>query len=376
MFGNSCSLFIVCDTILNMLKERIKVLYVVESFSTGVYSIIRDIVCNLDSAAFHIHIIHSLRPDSPKDYQEQLQQDNISLEYIAMDSLKTYRKAVGRIRSRIQKLSPDVVHLHSSKGGFLGSLAAKGHPNIFYSPHGFSFLRTDVGFFRRKVFFFLEKLIRKYSGGSIIAVSKGEYCEAERITNSVLLIENFVDISTLPDNTPAELPMVITNGRITYQKNPQLFNAVAMCLPDIRFVWVGDGPLRHCLTSENIEVTGYLSRKDALLFLSQGWVYLQTSKWEGMPVSVLEAMGIGMPSVVTNCIGNRDLIINKKNGYVHDEDDTHGFAGSIIKLIRETKLRKDFGDMAKSNVKKNHSIDIAVKKYSEIYAATLKEEVQ
>ena len=58
---------------------------------------------------------------------------------------------------------------------------------------------------------------------------------------------------------------VFTLGRICYQKNPMLFNDIARALPEIHFLWIGDGEMREELTSPNIEITGWLDRKNAPL---------------------------------------------------------------------------------------------------------------
>ena len=56
----------------------------------------------------------------------------------------------------------------------------------------------------------------------------------------------------------AEHPFTVyTLGRICYQKNPTLFNEIAEALPDVKFIWIGDGELREQLTSKNIEITGW-----------------------------------------------------------------------------------------------------------------------
>ena len=59
---------------------------------------------------------------------------------------------------------------------------------------------------------------------------------------------------------------VYTLGRICYQKNPTLFNEIAESLPDVKFVWIGDGELRDQLTSENIEITGWADRSTAIRY--------------------------------------------------------------------------------------------------------------
>ena len=167
--------------------KTVKVMFVVESFSTGVYAIVRDIACNLDRDRFDIHILHSLRDDSPATIEQDYNQNNITLSYIPMGSLKTYPSAVKAIRKHIRSFEPDVIHLHSSKAGVLGRLAAgrKGTQPLFYSPHGFSFLREDVGTMKRRAFLTIEKVVQWWHPAHIIAVSEGEAVHARHITDQL-----------------------------------------------------------------------------------------------------------------------------------------------------------------------------------------------
>ena len=57
---------------------------------------------------------------------------------------------------------------------------------------------------------------------------------------------------------------ICTVGRIGFQKNPKLFNEIAQEFPDLQFTWIGDGELRNELTSKNINITGWLERKEVL----------------------------------------------------------------------------------------------------------------
>jgi len=357
-----------------MNKERpMRILHIVESFSTGVYAVVRDLSCGLDPDSFTMHIIYSLRSDSPQNIEEDFPGAHITLEYIPMGSWQSYIPAMRKIRRSAAKFSPDVVHCHSSKAGFLGRLALKkilkknSRGNMFYSPHGFSFLRTDVGRFKRGVFLFLEMAVYRYTGGTIISVSPGEQTAAQRITDRVVLIPNFIEFASLPFGQESDVPIVITSGRISPQKNPVLFQAVAERLPDLQFRWVGDGPLRNTLTAENIEVTGFVERQEVLEDLGKAWVYLQTSLWEGMPISLLEAMGMAKPVVVTDCIGNRDLVQNGKTGFLHSPEDVEGITTSIQSLIDKNELRKYVGTNARAYVREHNDIESAVKQYARLY---------
>lgn len=84
----------------------------------------------------------------------------------------------------------------------------------------------------------------------------------------------------------------------------------------MKFVWIGDGELRGELTSKNIEITGWADRTTAIKYAVNADVFLLPSRWEGLPISLLESMYMKKVCVVSNVIGNRDVIHNGENGFV------------------------------------------------------------
>ncbi|MBK6979684.1 MAG: glycosyltransferase [Cytophagaceae bacterium] len=79
---------------------------------------------------------------------------------------------------------------------------------------------------------------------------------------------------------------ILTSGRISSQKNPSLFNAIALSFkdyPQVSFVWVGEGELSHCLTANNITITGWVSKEETNKYYSVADIYLSTALWEGLP---------------------------------------------------------------------------------------------
>lgn len=95
-----------------------------------------------------------------------------------------------------------------------------------------------------------------------------------------------------------------------------MFNSIAKSLPDVKFIWIGDGELRDELTSNNIEITGWVDRVQAIKYAVNADVFLLPSRWEGLPISLLESMYMKKICVVSNVIGNRDVIQNGENGFV------------------------------------------------------------
>lgn len=348
---------------------KTKILYVVESFSTGVYAIVRDVACNLDKNKFEVLIIHSLRDDSPKTIDKDFKQPNITLKYVPMGTKKDYLSSIKIIKNITKEYKPDAIHLHSSKAGFLGRLAIKGQcKNVLYSPHGFSFLRTDVNKLFRFIFFQLEFWINKYVPSKIVAVSAGEKEHALKITKNSIVIKNFIDTDNLrPPENFNDTNIITTCGRIAAPRNPSLFNAIAEELSDKHFVWIGDGPLRSEIKASNINVTGLIPRNKAIENIKNASIYLQTSLWEGMPVALLEAMSLGKPVIASNVVGNRDLVTDEQTGFLCHPHAKEQFIDRINQLLESPDLRNKLGTAAREYVVNNHSLDKAIQEYEDVY---------
>ena len=155
---------------------------------------------------------------------------------------------------------------------------------------------------------------------------------------------------------------VFTLGRICYQKNPTLFNTIAELLPDVRFVWIGDGELREELKSKNIEISGWVDRTTAIKYAVNADVFLLPSRWEGLPISLLESMYMRKVCVVSNVIGNRDVIHNGENGFVCSNTE------EFVKAIKEAQNGADgFTERAYQDVLNMYNTKAMAKQYSEKY---------
>ena len=153
---------------------------------------------------------------------------------------------------------------------------------------------------------------------------------------------------------------VFTLGRICYQKNPSLFNAIAEAMPKVQFLWIGDGELRNQLTAPNIEVTGWSEREDALTLAANADVFLLTSLWEGLPISLLESMYMKKLCVVSDVIGNHDVIYNGENGFVCRTVEE-------FRTAIETPHPDGLIHYAYHDVLTKYNTFVMAEKYSEIY---------
>ena len=357
--------------------EKIKVVHIVESFGGGVFGSVSQLCNHIDKSKFQVSLIYSLRPETPPNFQKYLNKD-VKLIYLPMvRELSPIRdiKSFIELYKILKRNKPDVVHLHSSKAGVLGRLATRilRIKKVFYSPRGFAFLREDVSATKRQLYYFFEKVTSLF-GGVIIGCSTDEYNYAKRISNSAVMISNGVDLGIIEsiENIKKEnnaKVLIGTSGRISPQKNPQMFCKIAAALKNhnVHFVWIGDGELTDTIEKcdAKIDKTGWKTREQGLTFVSMLDIYVQTSLWEGMPISVLEAMALGKPVVATDIVGNRDLVIHGKTGFLAKNEED--FIQYVKILVDDKQIRKQMGDAGRTLIKSTYDIKYIVKQFQELY---------
>lgn len=316
-----------------------KIVHVTECLAGGVLTFLQNFTQAL-SEDQHI-LIYSDRPNTPKDVRACFG-ENVELVYWPhahreirpVEDLRALLALVGLLR-RYQEA--EVVQLHSSKAGFLGRVACRllGFPKVFYIPHGVAFAREDISTKKKRFYVTLEKLANLFSG-DFIACSASEKALMERngISNAHV-ISNGVAPGPRPVLRAPQNPLVVgTVGRLTYQKHPRLFDAIAASFEGdtrVRFVWIGDGELRTDIHErDNTVVTGWLSLAEVQVQLADMDVYLSTALWEGLPYAVLEAMNAGKPLLLSDCVGNVDLVDGKNGSTYHSVEEAHERIEAIL----------------------------------------------
>lgn len=344
-----------------------KIIHIVECFGGGVYDFIKNLTDDMDE--YEVTILYGDRGELRENFKDDF---NKNIKFIKWEnaqreiSLSKDIKALFEVIKVLKKEKYDVIHLHSSKAGFLGRFAAKlvgQSKNIIYTTHGISFLRQDISNSKLKLFILLEK-IGEDCGGQTIACSKSEAefikskgITCEYISNGIKIDENFIKQPKKDD-----VIRIINVGRITEQKNPKLFNEIAkefIYNPKIKFIWVGEGEDRKLLSSENIEITGWLSQEQVKERLKEADIYLSTSKWEGLSLAVLQAMNFELPLVLSNCVGNVDLVEEEINGNIYKNID------EVIKNLKTIKIEQ--GRESLKILKEQFNIKDMVKNYKKYY---------
>lgn len=295
-----------------------KIVHIMECFAGGTFNFLVDLTSELSNEE-HIVIYGINRENTPKNFKDLF---NKNVKFIkwktAQREMKPLKdlKALWELYTILKKIDNiDIIHLHSSKAGLLGRIVSfllgKSKKTI-YTPHAISFLRLDVSPKKRKIFIWMERFA-SFFGGKIVACSQSEKeaIEEQGIKNVTFINNGIRPLEIEKKVNTSDKITVISVGRLSIQKNPKLFNDIALEFidnPNIQFIWCGDGELKSELTSPNIKCTGWIERKTLENYLANADVYLSTSLWEGLPLSVLEAMSIGLPVVLSDCVGNKDLV--------------------------------------------------------------------
>ena len=327
------------------------------------------IICNKDDA--NVELVN------PKGLKIKSFHAPIFREINLIKDLKCLIKVIKIIRA----VNPDIIHCHSAKAGFVGRLASLffSKKKIFYTPHAYSFLSAESD--NKKLFFtYLEKIF-SFTKSKTIACSKSEYNRAVNDLNispkKVCVWNNSIEFnfnlkkSKILESLPEKF--ICSIGRPSFQKNTGLLIdtmfVVKNKISDIHLVILGAGfdnlflekiieKIDKLNLQDNITIIKWLDRSESLTILEKSQFCVSTSLYEGLPYSLIEALALSKPCIVTNVDGNKDLVKNEYNGYKVSFDKNE-IANKICYLLKDENLieimsknsRKEF--LNRFNIKKN-----------------------
>jgi len=359
-----------------------KILQVTEALEGGILGSISQLCNGLSERGHQVFLAYSKRPETPDNLHAYFNKEIVLFEVKLNREINLFKDIKGLINFYFlfKKVQPEIIHLHSSKAGVLGKLSSiiygKKH-RVFYSPRGLSFLQSNESQIKLRFYKTIEKIMSNINA-TTVACSESEKDEINFHLNckNLVLIENAIptDIIFPKSHNDNDIIIIGTSGRLCYQKDPELFLKIVKkinCLnkqinKDIKFIWVGDGQFyKNELQAAGVEVTGWLQRSEVLRTISKFDIYLQTSKWEGMPISVIESQVAGIPAVVTDVVGNRDVIENRITGFVSNEIDD--LSRHLINLIEDKGLRLQMGSSAREKGLVRFNLNRMLDEYEALY---------
>lgn len=273
---------------------------------------------------------------------------------------------------------PDLIHVHGGRAGLFHTMTGTTVPAV-YTVHGFHFVQKSIGI--RWLATLVEGVIISRAD-RIIFVSKhdAKIARGYKIlpeNKPAAIIHNGIEQGKIPEghSTPAKHVGFI--GRLEYPKDPFLFLDALGHLPDYTATMIGGGSLESAVKQEithrnlakRVRQTGPLSHQESLQILSTFDALLVTSRWEGLPLVVLEAMCAGVPVVAVNVSGLSEIIEHRKNGLLVDERSGQALAQAVRAAVENHEFRTDMIDQAREHVRNRFSEESMLCEIQKIYAA-------
>lgn len=280
-------------------------------------------------------------------------------------------KAALAIRRYLYAHGPfDVIHGHSSKGGALARLAAAGTGcPVVYTPHGLIVTEPHLSPLKRLAYWAIEVGLSLWTS-RIIAVSPEEQRAViaaglgrERAT---LVPNGIAPAATVGSanarrsiGVPPTAFVVGFVGRLVAVKAVDVlldaFAIVCRHAPDARLAIIGSGPLEAALRQRAsllgvAERVLWLGERDASAIYAAFDVFALSSRKEGLPYVVLEAMAAGLPVVATDSAGVQILVENGVNGKVVPRDDVRALADVVVELACNPAQAATYGQASRQRV--------------------------
>ena len=299
-------------------------------------------------------------------------------------------KAYNSLKKLQKDNNYEVIYCQQPVGALMGRLLGKKFKiPVIYTAHGFHFYKKCS--IKNKILYkTAEKWLSKYTD-VLITINDEDFEAAKKFNAKQVYKISGIGFDGKKYNAPVtnnrseikkalglnEDDFVITTiaefiKRKNYNTMLKVVSNLKYKIPNLKFLICGTGKLENNikvqiknLNLDNIvKILGY--RRDINKILTISDVFMLPSYHEGLTLSVIEAMNFGVPCVVSDVRGNRDLIINNKGGFVFPPNDSDNFANSILKIYNDKTLASNFSSFNKNQSKK-YSIENVLCELDNIY---------
>lgn len=282
----------------------------------------------------------------------------------------------------VRQSQPDILHIHSTVAGALVRsclLFIPGRPRMIYCPHSWAFNREGGGL-KNGAIAALERLLARVTD-RIICVSK--YEKKDAITRGIpspkcVVIESGIEPLAPPPmicnggSSGDRRKKILFVGRFDRQKGFDVFAEVMKEMQDAEGIAIGDFVVNRAEMIEipsNVTTFGWRSREEVERIYSMADLLLMPSRWEGLPLTALEAMRAGVPVFASRAGGLRDVVVDGVTGRLFDL----GSVKNITEIIRCTDIEtlRSYGKSGRAHFLKHYRSDSMSKKIVDLYLELL-----
>ncbi len=297
-------------------------------------------------------------------------------------SLKQDILGFKEIRQLLKQTQPALLHAHSSKAGVLGRLAALsvGVPALF-TAHGWAY--TEGAHPLRRLYGWGIEFCLSFISRGIVTISDYDTRLAHRLGvglgRAKWLVKNCVAQSKWVSGKGSttiehDLPIIISIGRLSPVKNQVLLvEALALLYQPFRAWIVGEGDQRKVIENkcreldleDQVSLLGEVEDCDSLL--AQADLFVLSSNYEGLPLSVLEAMSASLPVVATDVGGVSEAVVDGKTGCLVPRMSPHELAEKIDSLLGDEEVRQQMGRAGSQLYQQQFTLDKLISGMRHVY---------
>lgn len=327
--------------------------------------------------------------DLPLEYCDKRYELPIRRSPFSKDNIIAFKQ----LKKIIKDNHYDIIHCHTPMGGVLARLAASGErangTKVLYTAHGFHFYK-GAPFINKLIYYPIEYMLSFITDG-LITINHEDFYNAEKhLKAKKVFLVNGVGYNsdrfspalqsekTLLRNELGFSPdekILIYVAELNENKNQALLiEAAAMLKGKINFKLLLAGKDnyngRYQALAANLGVSDVVlflgHRNDIDKLLKASDLAVCSSLREGLPVNVMEAMACGLPVVLTDNRGHRELVKNGVNGFIVNSKSANETADAVYRLLTDNKLYSEFSDATLSAVKK-YSKEYVIEELKEVY---------
>ena len=374
--------------------HQINLLYVITKLELGgAQKQLLSLISHLDKKRYNLSLITA--------YDGLLIKDALSIKKLKLIRSRFLERPINPLKDFfalfqiyrfIRNNKIDIVHTHSSKAGMLGRWAARlAHVKVIvHTVHGWSFNEYQNPIWRW-IIIWLERITSLITDQLIVVsafdLQKGldnhiGYRDKYKLIRYGINYQEFnkqdrslrEDLGIDPDDLVVGMVSCFKP-----QKSPQDFIKLAFLLNNpqisngVKFILVGDGVLRNQIEKliskldlrHRVILTGW--REDISRILSAIDIFVLTSLWEGLPVSVLEAMAASRPVLATNTGGIAEVIFEGRTGFLVFPRNIKEMSEKLTCLLEDANLREKIGQHARDSLNSNFSLGSMLRNTEDAY---------
>jgi glycosyltransferase involved in cell wall biosynthesis len=303
-------------------------------------------------------------------------------EKIAIAARTTYKFILLLLRDEVE-----LVHIHTATGisfwrktfflnlAFLFKVKTILHIHSGHFPEFYSSQRSKINkACIRRILAKVQKII-------VVSTSLAQVIRAITERDDISVVHNPIRFADQNEDGRTENTILFL-GHLQGKKGIDdliyAMEKVSQAVPDAKLMLCGDGDLQHANEllaalnlREYVDVTGWLESDEKMALLRRAAVYVLPSYAEGMPMSILEAMAVGLPTIATTVGGIPEAITHQKEGLLYEAGDRETLAQYLIFLLEAPMQRKKMGIAARQRAQSEFSVAKSITQLNQIYATLI-----